>query len=243
MMKKLFLLAAFVSCMAGVNAQNPKGQFSIKPMAGINVTGLSGGISDMYHYKVRFTAGVEAEYGVNDWLGVSLGAVYSQQGAKVDGVVKVLSALDDGTTYLNRVQMNGKLHCEYINIPLLANFYIPGVKGLAVKAGVQLGLLVGSKMEAVYYTVSVPYTESSEFTIGSSEETHDSPVFTRVEGNVSDVCKSVDFGIPVGLSYEYKNVVLDARYYFGLTKIDKTANPDDCRNRYFSFTLGYRFHL
>jgi hypothetical protein len=50
-------------------------------------------------------------------------------------------------------------------------------------------------------------------------------------------------GIPVGLSYEYKNVVLDARYYFGLTKIDNTENPEDVRNRYFSVTLGYRFHL
>ena len=60
---------------------------------------------------------------------------------------------------------------------------------------------------------------------------------------LKDFCKTVDFGIPVGLSYEYKNVVLDARYYFGLTKIDKTENHEDCHNRYLSFTLGYRFHL
>ena len=60
---------------------------------------------------------------------------------------------------------------------------------------------------------------------------------------VSDICKSVDFGIPVGLSYEYKNIMLDARYYFGLTKIDKTENPDTAKNRYLSITLGYRFGL
>jgi hypothetical protein len=61
--------------------------------------------------------------------------------------------------------------------------------------------------------------------------------------NISDVCKSVDFGIPLGLSYEYKNIVLDARYYFGLTKIDKTDDPDSARNQYLSITLGYKFNL
>ena len=61
--------------------------------------------------------------------------------------------------------------------------------------------------------------------------------------DMSDVCKSVDFGIPVGLSYEYKNIVLDTRYFFGLTKIDKTDNPDSARNQYLSITLGYKFHL
>jgi hypothetical protein len=56
------------------------------------------------------------------------------------------------------------------------------------------------------------------------------------------VCKSVDVAIPVGISYEYKNISLDARYHFGLTKIDKTENPDTAHNRYLSLTLGYRFH-
>ena len=61
--------------------------------------------------------------------------------------------------------------------------------------------------------------------------------------NVTDVSKSVDFGIPVGLSYEYKNVTLDARYCFGLTKTDKILEAEDNRNRTFSVTLGYRFNL
>ena len=57
--------------------------------------------------------------------------------------------------------------------------------------------------------------------------------------DISDVCKSV----PLGVSYEYKNIVLDARYFFGLTKIDKTDNPDSARNQYLSITLGYKFNL
>ncbi len=237
-MKKHLLLAALVCCTIAMNAQNPKGEFSIKPMAGINVTGLSGGAySDLYHYKVRFTGGVEAEYGVNDWLGISLGAVYSQQGAKVEGGISAQS-VKDGTTYISNFIMEGKLHCEYINIPLMANIYIPQVKGLAVKIGIQTGLLIGSKMEESYALVTYPDIDYEDNRLHTSDTDY-------TFGNLwlSDVCKSVDFGIPVGLSYEYRNVVLDARYYFGLTRIDKTENPEDCRNRYFSFTLGYRFHL
>ena len=60
---------------------------------------------------------------------------------------------------------------------------------------------------------------------------------------MTGVSNSIDFGIPVGLSYEYKNITLNARYYFGLRKVDSTEDPDKAHNRYLSVTLGYRFHL
>ena len=135
-MKKHLLLAAFVCCVASVSAQNPKGTFSIKPMAGINVTGLSGGNSGLYKNKVGFTAGVEAEYGVNDWLGVSLGALYSQQGAKIDKLEqqRVNQAQGDFDVV---TKVDGKLKSQYLSLLLLVNAYVRGVKGLGVKAGIQ----------------------------------------------------------------------------------------------------------
>lgn len=163
MMKKLILLALL--CLATMaEAQNQKGTFSIKPMAGINISTFgSPTIEDMYHAKVRFTAGAEAEYGVNDKM----------------------------------------------------------------------------KTDVTSATITVhpldPYT--------MQEMGENTSVVTQALVNLTDVCKSVDFGIPVGLSYEYKNVSLDARYYFGLTRMDKTEDPDTAKNRYFSITLGYRFHL
>ena len=233
-MKKLMVLAAMFCCTAAMNAQNLQGEFSIKPMVGINVTGVSGGIiDDFYHHKVRFMAGAEAEYGVNDWLGVSLGAVYSQQGAKVDG--GVYSFTDDQE---ETIDTEGKLHSEYINIPLLANIYIPHVKGLAVKAGVQLGLLTSSKLKYKMEHVTKFHFRNDIYDI-TNLTGPTVPWLTTIEDESTDVCKSVDFGIPVGLSYEYKNIVLD----FGLTKIDNTVDPEDLRNRNFSITLGYRFHL
>ena len=46
--------------------------------------------------------------------------------------------------------------------------------------------------------------------------------------------------IPVGLSYEFEQVVLDARYHLGLTKVSEGF---DWRNSAFTFTVGYRFGL
>ena len=52
--------------------------------------------------------------------------------------------------------------------------------------------------------------------------------------------QSVDVSIPVGLSYEYSNFVLDARYNFGVTKVFENS---DTKNSVFQFTLGYKFEL
>ena len=242
-MKKYFsALLLFGVLPLAVSAQNPKGRFSVTPMAGINVTGFSGGTVDVYKYKVRMTAGAEAEYAVNDWLGLSLGAFYSQQGAKMDWSTAMVIPDEQGIEYNTGIKMDGKLHCGYLNFPLLANIYIPQVKGLAIKIGLQMGVLVNDKIELETHMLAVPtdWSDYGEFSLVPYESSV-KDVFTDV--TMTDVCSSIDFGIPVGLSYEYKNVILNARYYFGLRKVDSTEVPDNARNRYLSFTLGYRFHL
>lgn len=49
--------------------------------------------------------------------------------------------------------------------------------------------------------------------------------------------KPNDLSIPIGLSYEYRRVVLDARYHIGITKIWDEGNV---RNSVLQFTLGYK---
>jgi hypothetical protein len=100
---------------------------------------------------------------------------------------------------------------DYVNVPIMANVYV--APGLAVKLGVQPGFNVNSKFET---TVA------------------------GTTGSTDIDAKSVDFSIPVGLSYEYKNVVLDARYNWGLTKV---FDNRDYKNSVFQFTLGYKFEL
>ena len=97
----------------------------------------------------------------------------------------------------------------------MANVYV--TKGLAVKLGIQPGFKVSSAIKSELNT-----------SIGSTSGTKD------IEA------KSVDFSIPVGLSYEYNNFQLDARYNWGLSKVFENS---DAKNSVFQITLGYKFDL
>lgn len=103
------------------------------------------------------------------------------------------------------------IKADYINIPILANVYV--TKGLAVKVGIQPGFNV-----------------NSEYKVSSSSQS----VTEDIDA------KSMDFSIPVGLSYEFSNVVIDARYNFGTTKV---FDGYDSKNSVFQISLGYKFDL
>lgn len=190
----LMLLAASTATFA----QHAVGSFTLQPKVGINVASLTK--SDNYDSRIGLAAGVEGEYQVSDIFSLSLGAIYSQQGNKIDKTVYGYNA-----KYTNKL--------DYINVPIMANVYV--VPGLAVKLGVQPGFNVNSKGK----TVVAGEKGGQPFELNA---------------------KSVDFSIPVGLSYEYKNVVLDARYNWGLTKVWDNL---DSKNSVFQFTLGYKFEL
>ena len=101
---------------------------------------------------------------------------------------------------------------DYINIPILANVYV--TKGLAVKLGVQPAFNVSDKIKYSGGKASIQDEDAG--------------------------AESFDFSIPVGLSYEFNNVVLDARYNFGVTSV---ADGGDSKNSVFQITLGYKFAL
>lgn len=70
--------------------------------------------------------------------------------------------------------------------------------------------------------------------------------------DVKEAVKSFDFTIPVGISYEFSNIVLDARYNFGVQNIIKSdyfVGPDmtqgftSLNNGYGMITVGYKFKM
>lgn len=66
-------------------------------------------------------------------------------------------------------------------------------------------------------------------------------VRAKYDGNdIKDGCEKFDLCIPVGLSYEISDFVIDARYDFGVKKTEKGA-PEKTQNRGFLFTVGYQF--
>ena len=56
--------------------------------------------------------------------------------------------------------------------------------------------------------------------------------------DIKDGCETFDLAIPVGLSYEISDFVIDARYNFGTSKIYKGGAK--CKNSVIMVTLGYR---
>ena len=116
---------------------------------------------------------------------------------------------------------SGSEKLDYINIPIMAQYYV--IPGLAIKAGVQPGFLVRAKNKYDY---------------------EDGGIAIHTDADIKDACNKVDLSIPVGISYEYKSFVLDARYNIGLTKVYKSDYSDkSCRNSVFAITLGYKFAL
>ena len=65
--------------------------------------------------------------------------------------------------------------------------------------------------------------------------------------NMKDTYNKFDFSIPVGLSYQVKQIpiTIDARYQIGLTKLNKESIPGvkDSKNSVFTLTVGYKFAL
>ena len=213
-MKRILIFAVALVATTSAGAQSAAGTWSVKPMAGMTVSNLVGKDSKGCDPKAGMALGAEAGYQVSPAFGLSLGAVYMQQGCSQ-------------SVYLtNYDKVNGKVKINYLNLPLLANVYV--VKGLALKAGLQMGILLTADAE-----VDV---NGSSFSMGGK-----------------DAFTDIDMNVPVGLSYEYRNLVLDARYNIGVTTIGRQDykvagvsvhdEENHVRNSTFLFTIGYRFDL
>ncbi len=110
---------------------------------------------------------------------------------------------------------------DYVNLPIMVSFYVAPevIPGLAIKAGVQPGFRAKTTIKSAGYKIDVDQFLKNEFGIDS------------------DLNKFM-FSVPVGLAFEFRNVVLDARYIFGVTSLVKGEN---IRNNVIQLTLGYKF--
>ena len=107
----------------------------------------------------------------------------------------------------------------YLAVPITANYYV--LPGLALKAGVQPAFKVKTNMKV-------------------DGQKYD---FDKVMDYLFDdddvKMNKFDLSIPVGLSYEYNGLTLDARYNFGITKLF-SGTSDAVRNQVIVITLGYK---
>jgi len=234
-MKKIILsLTAMMLSWVGVSAQSEPGTFSLQPKIGITTAALTNmpdldivGLDRDYKLKKDFfpgaLIGAEAEYRMTPLFSVAAGLNFALQGGQWKD--KAIGLTRDGIRGIAEIK-DTKIELGYVNLPIVANFYV--IEGLALKTGVQFGLLTYAKSKSEASVTINGITESE-----------------KENDDIMDECNKFDFSIPVGVSYEFSNnLVLDARYIFGLTKINKEVEDfGDLKNRLLTITIGYKFDL
>lgn len=237
-MKKLFALVALCVATVSASAQSEVGTFTLQPKIGLNFTNLSnvapnylpvgtlkpleGGTS----FTVGFTAGVEAEYQVTPMFSVAAGLLYSMQGTQYDDLETTYNDCTYGTK-------DSKIQLGYLNVPIVANVYV--AKGFALKAGVQFGFLVNNAIKSTYYETGLPDEKI--------DKSYNDLYKEAIENGDMAKIKNFDFSIPLGASYEFNNVVIDARYNLGLTKVFEGKDKNSVKNQVVQVTVGYKFAL
>ena len=210
-MKRLLIIASVMIVPIICFAQSDAGTLSIQPKIGINIAYYGESQATNWNTDTSPRIGIAA--------GVELAYQVKDRIGLSAGVIysqQGENADAAGFFYWNsKTSMTAKT--DYINFPVLLNIYLG--KRLALKFGVQPGVNVKSG-----YTI----------TSGGSERS----------GKLSEIginIKAFDLAIPIGISYEFENIVLDVRYNLGVTNI--TGESDKTWNRGAKITVGYKFNL
>ena len=215
-MKKMMMIAAMAVACLTASAQNEVGQITLQPKVGMNITNITGA-----EYSTG-TSKENANYMVDFALGVEAEYGLTEKFSLAAGILYSRQGCDFGEfkgsfgyTTVGWDKNQNKL--GYLNIPIVANYYI--AKGFAIKAGIQPGFLLSAKRKID----GIGDTPSEDI-------------------DYKDALESFDLSIPLGLSYETDNVVIDGRYNLGVTKINKEGD-DSYKNSVIQFTIGYKFAL
>ncbi|SEG41025.1 porin family protein [Flavobacterium urumqiense] len=196
-MKKITLLLVTVFTVGFVNAQD-KEDMSFGVKGGLNVSSITNANQDGVNSKslIGFHVGFFAEFMISDKFAIQPELLYSAQGVK----------LESGGD-------NGDLKLDYINIPVMAKYYVANT--FSLEFGPQIGFLVSAKAKSG----------------GVSEDIKDEIQSTDV---------SLGFGASY---YFAERFMFGARYNLGLSRIQKDLFPGEaeCKNSVFQISVGYKF--
>lgn len=227
-MKRIAVLIVLVTSTLVSMAQNKPGTWSVIPHVGVSISSLLGG-SGIYevgdnmivevkpHALLGFVGGTDVMYQASDVVGLSAGLSFVQAGCKFKD--------DKGK---NSVVYNRNLRMNYVTMPILIHSYL--LPGFSVKAGIEPTLLVSAKSHEVQQSYEVD-KEGKKSNFHEDEFTID----------MKNGMRKFGLSIPIGVSYEYENVVLGALYHVGVFNIYKYG--DSSRNSVFEVSVGYKLNL
>lgn len=171
-MKKIFTLVLCLTMVSMAYSQEKKTSWG--PKASFNlatITGSDGGAA----MKPGFSAGLFGEYRMTNLFAISPEVVYSMQGVKVK-------------------DMDASLVSHYINIPILAKFYV--IKNLSLEVGPQFGFALSASAKAAGVSVKMD----------------------------SELYNMFDLSIAAGATYNIQKFLVSARYNIGMTNFVKDGS-------------------
>ena len=168
-MKKLMMIAVMMIAAMTANAQQESGTWSLTPKVALNLANLAGDINGN-NMKIGLAAGADVMYQINSLVGVSGGLMYSMQGCDGDNDVK--------------------LNYDFVNIPLLAHFYV--APNFALKVGLQPAFVASAKYKVNKNETDVKDNLQSlelSLPIGASYEFSDFVIDARYNLGVAKINK------------------------------------------------------
>ena len=240
MKKGIFIVLLLLINFSILSAQTESsvGKFSVIPRIGVAISNLTNNSISTFREgdgsvvlnskaKAGFVGGLDAEYRVSENFALGLGAYYAQQGFRYPDYAVLDASADNANQvfhYTGIHDHHANLH--YLNVPLYVKGYL--IEGLAVMAGIQFGFYINSN--EMYEATDVLKNKDGSMTYGKT---------TKYDFDTN--YQKLECSIPVGLSYEYQNVILDARYHIGLSHVVDWS--DSMKNKTITISVGYRFAL
>lgn len=210
-MKKIFLLGILSILFASASFA----QMRLGVTAGLNVSNIVENDDEGSKYKAGFQAGVIADFGITEKFSIMPELLFSQRGCKIDG------PLEEGTS------ANMSLTLNYLQLPVNAAYKFNVGRGskLFVFAGPYIGYGISTKASAKIET------EDGNVTFSSDELKF---------GSKDDEVKAFDFGLNVGVGYEYGKVFFKLQYNPGLINLSNDSDVS-LKNTNLAVSVGYYF--
>ena len=236
-MKHIITVVIMMLLPMWTTAQNESRHVSVIPHAGVTISKMDGSaLTASKEWKAGYTFGASVEFPLSQNFSLLTGADFSLIGTGLEKQKEKYASADE------------KLDVTYLSVPLQIKTYFSGVKGLAAHIGVQAGILLSAKDKMTIHsirTMNLGNDVSSMYLWESYKE--------KKSEDVSSKFRNVVIGIPLGVSYEWRHITLDASYCFELRQAIslKTDNPGGwgfnnsptARNYAIYITAGYKFTL
>ena len=226
-MKRIILGVLALVAAGAAMAQESYSRWSLTPKAGLTVATFAGDDATDNSSSLAWAAGLEASLRPSNLLSYDFGLFYTRDRVKESGT--------DVYTMMTSeyVMSHYRLLTERIDMPLMVGLHV--LPGLTLKTGVQPSFLVSATTS---YHLTGYYEDYGK--VDEQGQHPKIPLDEQEKMGFKSHMRDLDFGIPIGASYEWRNIVVDARYNFSLRRVHKGQHA---HRRYLLLTLGYRLPL